>query len=161
MTLDIPWLNIIPKWAIYGKNVYISGSDGIGEELIARSSSSRNERTTIIAADSSTGDSKRALSLASSSRSTTKLYMSLVRDIRRVGILEDVRIALGVGSSISSGSVTMLIVDTDSSGVSGSQILSIGDKINSDSENISLSSSSLDTSVGVYGCIILFQFFLL
>ena len=87
--------------------------------------------------------------------------MSLVRDIRKVGILEGVRIALGVGNSISSGSVTMLIVDTDSSGVSGSQILSIGDKINSDSENISLSSSSLDTSVGAYGCIILFQFFLL
>ena len=87
--------------------------------------------------------------------------MSLVRDIRKVGILEGVRIALGVGNSISSGSVTMLIVDTDSSGVSGSQILSIGDKINSDSENISLSSSSLDTSVAVYGCIILFQFFLL
>ena len=80
--------------------------------------------------------------------------MSLVRDIRRVGIGDSVSIASGVGNSISPGSVTMIIVNTDSSGVSGSQILSIGDKLQSDSEITNLNISTLDTSVGINNCII-------
>lgn len=47
--------------------------------------------------------------------------MSLVRDIRRVRIGEDVRTASGIVYSISLGSVTMLIVDADSNGMSGSR----------------------------------------
>ena len=72
-----------------------------------------------------------------SSRSATEWYTSLVRDIRRVGIGEGVRIASGVGNSIrsGSGSVTILIVDSDSSGGRESRILSIVDKINGDSKN--------------------------
>ena len=79
--------------------------------------------------------------------------MSLVRDIRRVRIGEDVTTASGIVHSISLGSVTILIVDADSNGMSGSRILSISDKINGDSESISLSNSSIDTSVWVYDCI--------
>ena len=41
--------------------------------------------------------------------------MSLVRDIRMVGIGKGVRIASGGGNSISSGLDTLLIVDADSS----------------------------------------------
>ena len=80
----------------------------------------------------------------------------MVRDIRRVGIGEGVRIVSGVRNSISSGLVTIVIVDDDSSRVSGLHILSIGDKINGDSESISVSNSSLDNGVGVYDCIIIF-----
>ena len=82
--------------------------------------------------------------------------MSLVRDIRRVRIGEDVTTASGIVHSISLGSVTILSVDADSNGMSGSRILSISDKINGDSESISVSNSSLDNSVGVYDCIIIF-----
>ena len=59
----------------------------------------------------------------------------MVRDIRRVGIGEGVKIASGVRNSIRSGSVTILIVDSDSSGGRESRILSIVHKINGDSKN--------------------------
>ena len=94
--------------------------------------------------------------MSSSSRSTTKWYISLVRDIRRVDIGEGVRIASGVGNYISSGPVIMLIIDVDSIDVSESRILSILDKINGDSYSISVTDSSVDTSVGVYDCINIF-----
>ena len=68
--------------------------------MITGSSLSSNGRRIIIAADFSTRGSKRALSLASSSRSTTKWYMVLVRDIRRVGIKEDIIIASGVDPNL-------------------------------------------------------------
>ena len=88
----------------------------------------------------------------------------MVRDIRRVGIGEGVKIASGVRNSIRSGSVTILIVDSDSSGGRESRILSIVHKINGDSKNINLRNSSIDTSVVVYDFIIIFitiLFFLL
>ena len=81
--------------------------------------------------------------------------MSLVRDIRMVGIGKCIRIASGGGNSINSGLDTLLIVDADSRSMRELRTLSIGEKINSDSESISLITSSVDTRVGVYDCIIM------
>ena len=73
----------------------------------------------------------------------------------RSGLKEGAKIISGVESSVSSGSVSISIVDTDSSSVNGLWILIIGDKINNDSGSITLSICFVVSGIGVYECIII------